>query len=98
MLRDKQKKKLRSLGHALKPFILIGDKGITESLLAECDLTLAHHELIKIRARGSDKDARKLIFKTICEKTGATLIQQIGATALIYKAHPKQPKIDIGRA
>ncbi len=97
MLSEKQKKKLRSLGHSLKPFILIGDKGITDSLVTECDQTLTHHELIKVRARGREKSVRALIFNTLCEKTGATLIQQVGATALIFRPHPKQPKIDLGR-
>ncbi len=97
-LSDRQIKRLRKLGHNLKPYILIGDKGLTEAVTAECETTLTHHELIKVRARGHDKAAREQVFNKLCEQMGAQLIQQVGMTALIYRPHPKQPKIDAGRA
>lgn len=96
-LNDRQKKRLRQLGHTLKPFILIGDKGLTEAVIAECQSTLSHHELIKVRARGQNKAACQQVFEKLCAHTGATLVQQVGMTGLLYKANPRQPKIDPGR-
>lgn len=94
-LSEKQRKNLRRLGHALNPVILIGDKGLTESLIAECDRTIAHHELIKVKARGRDRASRDALFATLCSSVNAQLVQSVGMTALIYRPDPKQPKIDI---
>ena len=57
-LSEPQKKHLRGLGHGLKPLIMVGDAGLSESLLVEFESTLAHHELIKVRVRAGDRDAR----------------------------------------
>ncbi len=93
MLSEKQKKQLRRLGHALKPVVLIGDKGLTEAVIAECDKTLEHHELIKVKARGRDRNARSTLFASLCDATGAECVQLVGAIALIYRAHREQPKL-----
>ncbi len=54
-LKESQKKYLRGLGHQLKPTITVGDKGLTETLLAEYQSPLAHHELIKATVRVGDR-------------------------------------------
>lgn len=84
-LSEHQKKHLRGLGHQLKPLILVGDAGLSDSLLAEFDATLDHHELIKVRVRAGDRDARDAIIDTLCEKSRATLVQRIGNVALVYR-------------
>ena len=48
-LTEQQKKRLRGMGHNLKPVILVGAGGLSESLLEEFDRSLAHHELMKIK-------------------------------------------------
>ena len=48
-LTNNQKKYLRSLAHELKPFVMIGQQGLSESVLAEINSTLLKHELIKIK-------------------------------------------------
>ena len=53
-----------AVGHDLKPLILVGDAGLTESVLAEYESTLAHHELIKVRVRGGDREARDKMIET----------------------------------
>ncbi len=94
-LTEKQRKNLRRLGHALNPVILIGDKGLSESLIAECDSTIAHHELIKVKARGRDKTSRDELFAKLCASISAQSVQSVGMTALIYRPDAKQPRIDI---
>jgi RNA-binding protein len=39
-LSESQKKFLRGLGHPLKPVIIVGESGLSESLLAEYESTL----------------------------------------------------------
>lgn len=82
---ESQKKFLRGRGHQLKPLIMVGDSGLTESVLAEFKSTLEHHELIKVRVRVGDRDARDEIINTLCSGSSAVLIQRIGNVALLYK-------------
>ena len=92
-LSESQKKYLRGLGHSLKPLIMVGDAGLSEALLAEFDSTLQHHELIKVRVRAGDREARDAIIEKLCEVSSATLVQRIGNVALVYRANPdKQPE------
>jgi RNA-binding protein len=86
-LSEAQKKFLRGRGHDLKPLILIGDAGLTKAVLAEYESTLAHHELIKVKVRGADREARDKMIATLCSAHHAELIQRIGNVALIYRAN-----------
>ncbi len=92
-LSESQKKYLRGRGHDLKPLIMVGDAGLTESLLAEFEATLAHHELIKVKVRTGDRSARDQMIETLCTKHSASLLQRIGNVALLYRANPdKEPE------
>jgi RNA-binding protein len=81
------KKKLRTQAHALKPVIIIGQAGYTAAVLAEIDLALDSHELIKIRIRAERED-RTYISEKVCNDTGAQLIQTIGQITVIYRQNP----------
>ena len=83
------KKQLRAIGHRLKPVVTLGQKGITDSLLAEIDRALRDHELIKLRLAVDDRDARKELEKSVCDSSGAELIQSVGKIALILRRSPK---------
>ena len=93
MLNESQKKHLRGLGHALKPLIMVGDAGLSESLMAEFESTLAHHELLKVRVRVGDRKARDAIIGELCERSGAVLVQRVGNMALLYRENPEKKKI-----
>jgi RNA-binding protein len=81
------KKKLRAEAHTLKPVVMIGQSGLTAAVLAEIELALNSHELIKVKIR-AERDERKLISEKICTDTGAELIQTIGQIAVIYRLNP----------
>ncbi len=89
-LSEHQKKFLRGLGHQLKPLIMVGDAGLSESLLAEFETTLDHHELIKVRVRVGDRGARDEIIARLCDVGSAQLIQRIGNVALLYRPNLKK--------
>ena len=93
MLNEAQKKHLRGLGHALKPLIMVGDGGLSESLMAEFESTLAHHELLKVRVRVGDRKARDAIIGELCGRSGAVLVQRVGNMALLYRENPEKKKI-----
>ena len=89
-LTEHQKKYLRGLGHQLKPLIMVGDAGLSESLLAEYESTLDHHELIKVRVRVGDRSARDELINKLCEDSAAVLVQRIGNVALLYRPNLKK--------
>jgi RNA-binding protein len=92
-LSESQKKYLRGLGHALKPVIMIGDSGLTDAVRAEFTAALEHHELIKVRARVGDRDARDAVIGSLCDESGAELVQRIGNVALVYRENTDKKKI-----
>jgi len=94
-LTEKQKKHLRGLGHALDPVMQTGGAGASPGLLAELDSTLAHHELIKIRVRAGDREARDALIRQLCEASGADLVQRIGNVALLWRPNPERRRVTL---
>ncbi|MBT8476263.1 MAG: ribosome assembly RNA-binding protein YhbY [Alphaproteobacteria bacterium] len=91
-LSEAQKKYLRGLGHQKKPLIIVSDAGLSESVLAEYETTLNHHELIKVRVRVGDRETRDSIIEKLCSVSAAELVQRIGNVALLYRENPdKKP-------
>jgi RNA-binding protein len=88
-LTDEQKKKLRGLGHKLKPVILVGAGGLSPSLLEEFDRSLAHHELMKVKFNVGDRDERDRMIAALCEHSQAVLVQRVGNTALLFLRREK---------
>lgn len=85
MLDKDTKKELKKSAHHLKPTILIGQKGLTEAVLGETDITLNAHECIKIKISGWEKEDRLAIIEQICSTLHAELIQTIGYNFVIYR-------------
>ncbi len=90
-----QKRQLKSLGHHLKPVVMVGQHGLTENVLTEIGIALDAHELIKVRVSGADRDERKAMLETICSQCQAELIQSIGHVAVFFRRNRKKPKIDL---
>ena len=91
-LTDAQKKRLRGLGHKLKPVVTVGGEGLSESLLEEFDRSLAHHELMKIRVNVGDRDERDQVIARLCEHSQAELVQRVGNVALLFLKKAKGSK------
>ena len=94
-LSESQKKYLRGRGHDLKPVITVGDAGLSASLMAEYESTIAHHELIKVRVRTGDRNVRDAIIDELCASSSTELIQRVGNVALIYRENVDEKKIII---
>lgn len=95
-LTEKQKRHLRGLAHQRKPVVIIGDKGLTPAVMRETDLSLGHHELLKVRINAGDRDQRQAILAELCEATGAAVVQTIGHVAVLYRA-AERPHIQLPR-
>ncbi len=84
-----KKKKLKSDAHHLNPVVMIGNAGLTAAVIAEIELALDVHELIKVKIR-AERDERKTMGSEICATTTAELIQAIGQIIVIYRHNPKK--------
>jgi len=83
-----ERKALKARAHALDPIVHLGEKGLTEPVIAEVGRALAAHELIKVRAGGLDRDAREAAFAEICARLDAQLVQHIGKVLIVYRKKP----------
>lgn len=88
-----QRAELRAAAHSLKPVVLIGENGLTPSVLREIDRSLAAHTLIKVRVFGDDRDTRTAINETICNQLHAVSVQQLGKLLLLYRLG--EPVLDV---
>ncbi len=79
---------MRAAAHPLRPVVLIGDRGLTESVLKEIDLNLKAHQLIKVRVAGDDREARGEMLETICETLSCANVHHLGKTLIIYRPNP----------
>jgi RNA-binding protein len=91
-LTSARRSELRGEAHKLKPVVMIGDKGLTDTVIAEIDRALKAHELIKVKAATDDREAREQWLAKVCEALEAHPIQQIGKILVVYRANPKAEK------
>jgi len=94
-LNKNQIKHLRGLCHALNPVVMLGQKGLTQEVLDELEIALAHHELVKIKLGIDDRELRQKIADSICETSGAECVQAIGKTISLFRRNPKKPVIEL---
>ena len=85
------------MAHDLKPFVMIGQHGLSESVLAELESTLLKHELIKIKLRVSDREEKQQIVDKILKISKAELVQVIGGVLVIFRPFVDNPDIILPR-
>ena len=96
-LTNNQKKYLRSMAHDLKPFVMIGQHGLSDSVVNELESTLLKHELLKIKLRVSDRKEKQQIVDKIILLSKAVLVQIIGGVLVIYRPFEDNPNIILPR-
>jgi putative YhbY family RNA-binding protein len=97
-LTPSHRSELRAQAHKLDPVVIVGDKGLTDEVVAEIDRSLKAHELIKVRAASDDRKLREEWMDRICERLEAHAVQLIGKVLVIYRENPQkepgQPRPD----
>lgn len=80
-------KNLRAHAHRLKlkPVVMVGQHGLSDNVHQEIDGALTHHELLKIRIPGQEREDKRAMIDAICNKHQATLIQSIGNIVIIFR-------------
>ena len=88
-----QAKYLRGLAHALKPIVFVGQKGVTDALIASTEQAFDRYELIKVKFIDfKEKKQKKEIAEAIEMKTGCLLAGMIGHIATFYRPHSDPEK------
>jgi RNA-binding protein len=87
-----QRQNLKARAHALKPTVMIGNAGLTATVLAEIARALKSHELIKIRVMNDDREARDAMLKEICAQLNAAAVQRIGKILVVYQPQEDVPE------
>lgn len=85
---SQERSALRAAAHPLRPVVLIGDKGLSESVLKEIDLNLKAHQLIKVRVAGEEREGREAMLETICDTLSCAVVHHLGKTLIIYRPDP----------
>ena len=97
-LTSAQTRFLRGQAHDLKAMLQVGGKGIGDALVAEVEVALEHHELIKVKVASDDRDARDAMIAELARRTGAALVQRIGHVAVLYRPSIDHRRIVLPRA
>lgn len=71
---------------------MIGNDGLSASILKEVDNALSAHGLIKIRVFSDDRLARESMMMALCEQLNAAPVQHIGKLLVIWRQIPEKQK------
>jgi RNA-binding protein len=97
-LKGFQKKYLRGLAHNMKPVVLVGQKGCTDTVIRAINDALSTHEIIKIKFIDlKDKAQKNEILASLEEKTGCENVGMTGHTVILYREHhdPEKRRIKL---
>jgi len=96
LMTGKQRSRLKSIAHHIKPVIIIGKGGVSEGLVAALDKSLSDHELIKIKFNDF-KDEKKDLAESVAVRTGSELVSLIGNVAVLFRQNedPERQKVII---
>lgn len=95
-LTNQEKKQLKRLAHHLKPVVMVGKNGVSESLLGSVDDALESHELIKMKFV-DNKSEKHQLSDEIAAQTDSSLVGVVGNVAILFRENPRPElrKIDL---
>ncbi len=84
-LNKKQIQALRGTAHTITPLVMIGQNGISSTVLDEVECALDHNELIKVKVQATSGLGRKEVAAELVNQTNAGLVQVIGKMIVLYR-------------
>ncbi len=88
MLTSATKRELKARAHALKPVVLVGQRGLTPAVIASVDEALNAHELIKVRLPAGERAERVLQADGMASRLQADVVASIGRVVVLYRQRP----------
>ena len=89
LLTNLERKELKARAHPLNPVVMIGNAGLTPTVLQEIDRGLASHELIKVRLAGAHRNDREQAAEDIAEALSCAVVQIIGHMLVLFRPLPQ---------
>jgi RNA-binding protein len=83
-LNNAQKRDLKARAQRLEPVVKLGHGGMSEAFLQSMDQALTLHGLVKMKF-SDHKEERKTLAPQIAERTGSSLIAQVGNVAVFFR-------------
>ena len=98
MLTSKQRAYLRSLANSIDTIVMVGKSGMSAELVKQADDALTARELIKGRALETAPLSPREAAEELAKETDSEVVQVIGTRFVLYRCHPKEPKIVLPKA
>ncbi len=89
MLTGKQRAEFRTMANGLDTTLIVGKDGVTPNVIAEAEILLESHELVKGRVLETALMSAREVSDQLCEATGADGIQTVGSKFVIYRKSKK---------
>src|SRR6478735_698627 len=87
------RRELRAKAHHLHPVVIVGQHGLTASVMREIDVALRAHQLIKVRVFSDARDEREALLQRVCTELNAAAVQHIGKLFVVWRPAP-EPEAD----
>ncbi len=94
-LSSSDRRTLKQAVHGLKPVVMVGKEGLSETLVHAVVEALDVHELIKVRFV-ERKEERKTLAGQMSDAVGAVVVGVIGHVAILYRPHREPEKQRFG--
>ena len=91
-LTNAEKRDLKGRAQRLEPIAKLGHGGMSDPFLKSLDEALTVHGLVKMKFTDF-KAERKTLAPAIAERTGSTLVMQVGNVAVFFRAKPAPDKL-----
>jgi len=83
-LTNAQKRELKARAQRLEPVVKLGHGGMSEAFLHGMNEALALHGLVKMKF-SDHKEEKKILAPQIAERTGSSLVAQVGNVAVFFR-------------
>ena len=89
MLTSKERAELRAKANSLDTTLIVGKSGVSEALIADVEIQLAHRELVKGKVLETSLMSAREAADAICAATGADGVSCVGNKFVIYRFSEK---------
>jgi RNA-binding protein len=90
-LTSAERKRLRGEAMRLKPAVMVGKSGASQTVLQAVNDALSRDGLVKIRIEAPDKPTRRHWLQEIADSTRSTICGEVGHTASLYRKPAPRP-------
>ena len=85
MFTGKERARFRSQANLLKPIVMIGKDGLSETVIDQIDQIIEIRELIKIKIQNNSAEDARNVAEEVAKELNAEVIQVIGGIVVLYR-------------